>query len=431
MGKKKVNVLIIGSGGREHAIAWKINQSQLLNKLYVAPGNSGTHNIAKNLNINIDNYGELKNSIVKNNISLLIIGPEVPLVRGLHDKLADDDDLGGLKVIGPKKEGAMLEGSKLFAKNFMQKHNIPTANFKSFNATNILAAKKYLEQNQPPFVIKADGLAAGKGVFICQELSHASKIIDEIVIDGKFGVSGNNIVIEQFLDGPELSVFILTDGNNYKLLPSAKDYKRVGEGDTGLNTGGMGAISPVPFLNDSFMQKIKDRIIAPTLMGLKKEKIEYSGFMFFGLIKVNGNPFVIEYNVRLGDPETQVIMPRIKSDLLCLLLKMSAGKMFAQSQLDISSQAAASVIIASKGYPESYTTGHRLRGIEIVEDCSIFHAGLKLLNKEYLTSGGRVLAITACSKNLSSAVQKSYEGVGKIQFENIYFRKDIGEDMIK
>jgi len=428
---KKVNVLIIGSGGREHAIAWKLGQSKLLNNLYVAPGNSGTHQIAKNLHIDTNNYLELKKSIIDHSIDLLIIGPEGPLVAGLHDHLAADTDLKELKIIGPKKEGAKLEGSKLFAKKFMQKFNIPTADFKSFNSENISEAKSYLESIDPPFVIKADGLAAGKGVFICSDLKEAMKIIADIVLNAKFGEAGSKIVVERFLDGVELSVFILTDGNNYKILPTAKDYKRIGEHDTGLNTGGMGAISPVLFANKVFMEKIKSKIIEPTLKGLRIEKIEYTGFIFFGLINVNGEPFVIEYNARLGDPETQVIIPRIKSDLLALLLSMSSPDIFLKSELLISSDATSTVIITSGGYPEKYETGCIVDGIKEIKDSILFHAGLLLENGKHLTSGGRVLAITSCAKDIRSAVATSYKDVGKIQFENLYFRKDIGQDMIR
>tara|TARA_Y100001968_G_C19401430_1_gene741214 strand:+ start:311 stop:1609 length:1299 start_codon:yes stop_codon:yes gene_type:complete len=428
---KKVNVLIIGSGGREHAIAWKIKESVLLNNLYVAPGNSGTHKLAKNVDIDTSNFDELKECIIKNQIDLLIIGPEGPLVAGMHDDLVADSDLKNLKIIGPKKEGSKLEGSKFFAKKFMKKFKIPTADFKSFNAENISEVKNYLESIEPPFVIKADGLAAGKGVFICDQIKEATQIIDDIIINSKFGIAGNKIVIEKFLDGIELSVFILTDGASYKILPVAKDYKRIGEQDTGLNTGGMGAVSPVPFADSKFMQKVKSQIIEPTIKGLQKEHIEYSGFIFFGLINVDGDPFVIEYNVRLGDPETQVVMPRISSDLLALLLSVSSPKLFSKAKLSISSKAASTVIITSGGYPEKYKTGYVVGGMCEVEDSILFHAGLQLENGNHLTTGGRVLAITSCGKTIQNALTKSYFNAHKIQFENMYFRKDIGQDVIK
>ena len=425
-----VNTLIIGSGGREHAIAYKISQSKLLKKLYVAPGNAGTSEIATNLNINIDNYTEIKNTIISKNIDLLIIGPEDPLVSGLHDQLYDDKDIQNLQIIGPKKEGAQLEGSKFFAKKFMNKYNIPTASFKSFEKKDFIDAIAYLKSSSPPYVIKADGLAAGKGVFICNSLEQAENAVNEIIIKSKFGNAGKKIVIESFLDGIELSVFILTDGHNYKLLPSAKDYKRIGENDTGLNTGGMGAISPVPFLNDHLMLKIKNKIIEPTLLGLKNEKIEYSGFIFFGLINVRGEPYVIEYNVRLGDPETQTILPRIKSDFLKLLIDINKKDDFKKNQLIIDTEAAATVILTSGGYPENYEKGAQVKGIKDIESALLFHAGLKKENNEYYTNGGRVIAITGQGKNLPQALKLSYKNIKKINFNNAYYRKDIGFDVI-
>ena len=429
--QEKLNVLILGSGGREHAIAWKINQSKLLQKLYVAPGNSGTKNISTNIKVDISNHNEIKKIIIKYNIDLLIVGPEVPLVNGIHDKLVADHNLKNLKIIGPKKRGAKLEGSKLFAKKFMQKYNIPTGHFKNFNLQNIAEAKKYLQNLRPPFVIKADGLAAGKGVFICDKITEAYNIIDDIIINGKFGKAGNDIVIEQFLDGIELSVFILTNGHSYKILPSAKDYKRIGENDTGLNTGGMGAVSPVPFMQEELKEKIKKKIINPTLNGLKKEDIEYVGFIFFGLIIVENEPFVIEYNVRLGDPETQVILPRIKSDFLDVLRNIYSKDLFSKSELMISEESATTVIMTSGGYPGKYKTGVPVNGLEKVQDSLLFHAGLKFENGTHLTNGGRVLAMTSCDKKIKEAIKKSYKNIKKIQFENCYFRKDIGEDVIK
>jgi phosphoribosylamine--glycine ligase len=428
---KKINVLILGSGGREHAIAWKICKSKSLNNLYVAPGNSGTELIANNLSIDIQNYSEIKKSIIKNNIELLIIGPEDPLVAGLHNTLSEDKDILNLTIIGPKKEGAKLEGSKLFAKKFMKKYNIPTADFKNFNKDNFLEARNYLANAEPPFVIKADGLAAGKGVFICDNLDESEKIIEDIIMKSKFGSAGEEIVIETFLQGIELSVFILTNGDEYKILPSAKDYKRIGENDTGLNTGGMGAVSPVPFLDHDLMNKIKSRIIEPTLKGLKKERIEYSGFLFFGLINVDNNPFVIEYNVRLGDPETQVIIPRIESDLLDLLVNIDSPNEFKRSDLLINPESTTTVILTSGGYPEKYISGYPVEGINTINDAILFHAGLKLHEKKYITNGGRVLAVTGKGNSIQEAIKKSYRNINLITFPNAYFRKDIGLDMIK
>ena len=377
MKNKSFNVLILGSGGREHAIAWKVKESNLLKSLYVAPGNSGTHEIGKNIDININNYQEVKNTILEKDIHVLIIGPEDPLVNGLHDQLANDHSIKDLIIIGPKKRGAELEGSKSFAKNFMQKYNIPTASYKTFASSHYEDAINYLKKIDAPYVIKADGLAAGKGVFICPNYNEAKSVIEDIMLKSKFGEAGKKIVIEEFLDGIELSVFILTDGINYKLLPTAKDYKRVGENDTGLNTGGMGAVSPVPFLDDKLFEKIKTKIIEPTLMGLKYEKIEYHGFIFFGLINVQDEPYVIEYNVRLGDPETQAIIPRIQSDFLELLIILNNQEQFENYQINISPSHAATVILTSKGYPEKYTTGHIVTGLNNIKNCTVFHAGLK------------------------------------------------------
>ena len=426
----KLNVLILGSGGREHAIAWKINQSSILNKLYVAPGNSGTLNVAENLNLNIHNYDAIKNCILTKNINLLIVGPEDPLVNGLHDELDKDNEIRNLIIIGPKKYGAQLEGSKSFAKRFMLKNDIPTADFKSFNIDNLNEAKIYLEQSAPPFVIKADGLAAGKGVFICKTLKEANAVVEDIVVNKKFGSAGEKIIIESFLDGIELSVFILTNGTDYKILPTAKDYKRIGENDEGLNTGGMGAISPVPFADKVFIEKIKSKIIEPTLIGLKKENIEYTGFIFFGLIKVANEPFVIEYNVRLGDPETQAIIPRINSDLLSLLSVINNQNTFKNRELTIEDSVATTVILTSGGYPEKYKKGYPLKGLENLTESIAFHAGLKLENEKHLTNGGRVIAITTVDKNIPAAINKTYNSIEKISFKDMYFRKDIGKDLI-
>lgn len=428
---RRINVLILGSGGREHAIAWKICKSNLIKNLYVAPGNSGTERIANNLSISLDDHNEIKKNILAKNIDLLIIGPEDPLVAGLHDTLLKDETINNLRIIGPKKEGAKLEGSKLFAKRFMKKYNIPTASFKTFDKKNFLEASEYLKKLQPPFVIKADGLAAGKGVFICNSVEESENVIYDIIIGSKFGESGKQIVIESFLKGIEMSVFIITDGNTYKMLPSAKDYKRIGENDTGLNTGGMGAISPVPFIDQNLKEKIKKKIIEPTLTGLNAEGIEYSGFLFFGLINVDGNPFVIEYNARLGDPETQVIIPRIESDLIPIFMAMDNPQEFEKNELIISANATAAIILTSGGYPGQYDTGYPVSGLSNINNATVFHAGLKLKDNKYLTNGGRVLAVTGEGKNINEAIVKSYDNINKISFTNSYFRKDIGLDIIK
>ena len=428
---KLFNTLIIGSGGREHALAWKIKKSPILNNLYIAPGNSGTQMLGTNINIDITDFVEIKNVIKKKKIHIIVIGPEEPLVNGLHDQLKEEKQFKDLIIIGPQKTGALLEGSKSFAKKFMSKYKIPTATFKSFQSDESDLAIKYLHTLSPPYVIKADGLAAGKGVYICKELRKAVNIVKEITLESKFGDAGKKIVIESFLDGIELSVFILTNGNDYKILPIAKDYKRIGENDTGLNTGGMGAVSPAPFVTPEVLNKIKDKVIDPTIVGLKKEKIEYIGFIFFGLIVVKGEPHVIEYNVRLGDPETQVILPRIKSDLLELMTKINNKRAFATSNVLIDSHAAATVILTSGGYPETYRTGYTVNGLKKVEKSVAFHAGLQLKDKKHITSGGRVLAITSVAKNLNEAIKISYQSIDEIYFQDMYFRKDIGSDMIR
>ena len=428
--RNSINVLILGSGGREHAIAWKVQKSDLLKNLYVAPGNSGTSKIATNIAIDISNYNQIKHIIQKHGINLLIIGPEDPLVNGLHDRLISDKAISKLIVIGPKEKGAMLEGSKSFAKKFMLKNNIPTAHFKTFEARNFETAIEYIKTQTPPFVIKADGLAAGKGVFICNELKEAVQVIKDISINNKFGSAGNKIVIEEFLIGLELSVFIITDGNNYKILPVAKDYKRIGDGDIGLNTGGMGAVSPVPFADLTFIQKVNKQIIEPTLKGLKSEKIDYTGFIFFGLINVEGEPFVIEYNVRLGDPETQAIMPRIESDLLELFLSINNPDEFEKIALDINQLFATTVVLTAGGYPEKYKKRELINGLDEATESIVFHAGIKQENDTLLTNGGRVLAVTSLAKTLDKAIEISYNSIKKIEFKDCYFRNDVGNDLI-
>jgi|TARA_B100002052_G_C15883261_1_gene600383 phosphoribosylamine--glycine ligase len=431
MKHNSINVLILGSGGREHAIAWKIKQSPFLNKIFVAPGNSGTSNIATNINININNYNSIKNTILEHEIHIVIVGPEDPLVHGLHNMCKNDTDISNVTIIGPQKEGALLEGSKSFAKKFMQKNKIPTAKYEKFEAKNIRPAKSYLKKMPPPYVIKVDGLAAGKGVFICEDIKEANRVLEDLSVSSRFGEAGETIVIEEFLKGIEMSVFILTNGNSYKILPVAKDYKRIGENDTGLNTGGMGAVSPVPFMNQELLKKVETKIIQPTIKGLKKENISYIGFIFFGLINVEGEPYVIEYNVRLGDPETQVILPRIESDLLELFINIEKNSIFKNIPIKISELNAATIILSSGGYPEKYSKGHIVTGCDDVTESILFHAGLKAENNKHLTNGGRVLAVTSLHKKAKIAIQKCYSSIEKIHFKNVYFRRDIGKDIIK
>ena len=423
-----MNLLIIGSGGREHAIAWKLSQSKKKEKLFICPGNAGTANIGINVPGKVNDFENIKRIVLDNDIKMVVVGPEVPLVEGIHDFFLNDSDLKDIPVIGPCKEGAQLEGSKEFAKAFMMRHNIPTAAYKSFDASTIEESFKFLETLNPPYVIKADGLAAGKGVLIINDIEEAKQEIKNI-FEGKFGNAGSKIVIEEFLKGIELSVFVLTDGKSYKLLPEAKDYKRVGEKDTGLNTGGMGAVSPVMFADETFMNKIKSRIIEPTIKGLQQEKIPYKGFIFFGLINVGGDPYVIEYNVRMGDPETEVVMPRIKSDLFDLLDGVAKDDLESR-EIEVSDQFVTTVMMVSGGYPGDYEKGKVITGIEQTDkkECVVFHAGTKESDGEVVTAGGRVLSISAWGKDLDNALKGSYKNVDKIQFEGAYYRKDIGFD---
>lgn len=424
-----MNVLVLGSGGREHAIAWKINQSKLISKLYCAPGNAGTKQLAKNIPLPVDDFENIASFSLKNNIELIVVGPELPLVKGIKNYFLNNKKFKHIKVIGPDKKAALLEGSKCFAKKFMNKYNIPTAKYKSFNEKNINHAKDFLSKLNPPYVLKADGLAAGKGVIITNNEKQAINEIYLMIKENKFGEAGKTIVIEEFLDGVEMSVFILTDGNNYILLPDAKDYKRIGDNNTGANTGGMGAISPVPFTNAELIQKIKNKIIENTLLGLKNEGINYSGFIYFGLMIVNNEPFLLEYNIRLGDPETQVILPRLSTDFLDLLIATEEGNLN-EKKIQISKNYACTVIAASKGYPHNYEKNKIITGIENVNDSILFYAGVKEENNKYFTNGGRVLAITSLSKKLEQAIRKSYNSMEKINFENKYFRTDIGKDLI-
>ena len=425
-----MNVLLIGSGGREHAIAWKLAQSEKLEKLFISPGNAGTSGVGTNLKLNLDDFEEIKQFVVSNNINMVVVGPEAPLVDGFHDRFLNDDQLKNIPVIGPVKQAAMLEGSKDFANRFMQKYDIPTARFETFDKDSLSDAYRYLEIMKPPYVLKADGLAAGKGVVICQDLHEAKAELDEMISEQKFGRASEKVVIEEFLDGIELSVFVLTDGNEYQLLPSAKDYKRIGEGDTGLNTGGMGSISPVPFADEKFMQKVENRIIIPTIKGLQSEGISYKGFIFFGLIKVKGDPFVIEYNVRMGDPEAESVIPRIKSDLLDLFSGVAEGNI-GDKKIDIDERYTAAVFLESGGYPGTYEKGKSITGVEDIRDSIIFHAGTKYdpASGELVTSGGRVIAVCSFGDTMQEALDISYRNAEKIKFEGKFLRKDLGKDL--
>ncbi|MFK8272585.1 phosphoribosylamine--glycine ligase [Capnocytophaga canimorsus] len=423
-----MNILILGSGGREHAFALKISQSSLCSRLFVAPGNGGTSQIAENINIVPTDFQSVKKMVLEKNITMVIVGPEDPLVHGIYDFFQEDTDLSHVQVVGPSQKGATLEGSKEFAKEFMKRHQIPTAKYESFTAETLQKGYEFLETLSPPYVLKADGLAAGKGVLIVQQLEEAKAELKNMLMNQKFGAAGKKVVIEQFLSGIELSCFVLTDGTNYKILPTAKDYKRIGEADTGLNTGGMGAVSPVPFADASLMQKIENRIVKPTILGLQKEKIIYQGFIFIGLIKVNDDPYVIEYNVRMGDPETEVVLPRIKSDLIPIFKSLKDNTLH-QTTLEVIPESATTVMMVSGGYPEDYEKGKIISGIENVKDSIVFHAGTTLKNNNLETSGGRVLAVTSFGQNFKEALQKSYESIAKIHFDKMYFRKDIGFDL--
>lgn len=423
-----MNILVLGSGGREHTFAWKIAQSEKIENLYVAPGNAGTAKIATNIAIDAADFEAVKEQVLSKNIDLVVVGPEDPLVKGVHDFFLADEELKAIPVIGPQKLGATLEGSKEFAKEFMKRHNVPTAAYESFTKDTVADGHKFLESLTAPYVLKADGLAAGKGVLILNDLDEAKAELSNMLVDAKFGDASSKVVIEEFLDGIELSVFVLTDGKNYKILPTAKDYKRIGEGDSGLNTGGMGAVSPVPFANDEFMQKIEDRIVKPTVEGLQKDNIPYKGFIFIGLIKVGNEPLVIEYNVRMGDPETEVVFPRIKSDLVDLLAATGNGTLD-QVSFEIDERAATTVMAVSGGYPEAYEKGKEITGEENIEDSLVFHAGTILKDEKVLTSGGRVIAVTSYGSDFKEALKKSYQNIEKLHFDKMYYRKDIGFDL--
>ena len=423
-----MNVLILGSGGREHAFAWKIAKSSSCNKLFIAPGNAGTAEVGTNINIDVNDFESIKEFSLTENIELILVGPEDPLVNGIYNFFKGDEHLKNISLIGPSKEGAQLEGSKRFAKEFMFRHNIPTAKYEAFTKDNIEEGYTFLENIEAPYVLKADGLAAGKGVLILNDLQEAKDELKAMVADLKFGTASSTVVIEEFLDGIELSVFVLTDGDSYKILPSAKDYKRIGEGNTGLNTGGMGAISPVPFADRFYIEKIEREIIKPTVEGLRKDNIEYKGFIFIGLINLKGEPKVIEYNVRMGDPETEVVIPRIKSDLLNLLKGIGDGT-FSEKDLEITEEVATTVMLVSGGYPEAYKKGKEITGIEKVSESIVFHAGTKKEREVVKTNGGRVIALTSFGENMNDALKKSFDSAEKIAFEGKYFRRDIGFDL--
>ena len=423
-----MNILIIGGGGREHTIAWKLAQSPNCGKLFVAPGNAGTHEIATNLAIGINDFAEIKKAVLSNDIQMVIVGPEDPLVNGIHNFFLKDKQLKDVIVVGPQKDAAKLEGSKEFAKEFMKAHNIPTAQYESFTAETVEEGCQFLDTMNPPYVLKADGLAAGKGVLILQGLAEAKDELRQMLVGQKFGAASQKVVIEEFLDGIELSCFVLTDGKNYLTLPMAKDYKRIGEGDTGLNTGGMGAISPVPFASDAFMKKIEERIIKPTLVGFQKSNLPFQGFVFIGLIKVGDDPFVIEYNVRMGDPETEVVFPRVQNDWVDLFKAVGAQSLD-QHQLKIDPRTAATIMAVSGGYPEAYEKGKIITGIESVVTSEVFHGGTQVDKDLVKTSGGRVLAVTSFGKDHKEALSKSYEALKKIDFKGMYYRKDLGFDL--
>lgn len=423
-----MNVLLLGSGGREHAIAWKLFQSENLKKLYIAPGNPGTAKLGTNLNLNLSDFESLKNAALHYQIDMVIVGPEEPLVHGISDSFSSDTRTKEILVIGPSSQGAMLEGSKDFAKQFMLRHNIPTARFQTFVNGEENNADRFLATLKPPYVIKADGLAAGKGVVILSDIHDASLTVREF-FNGKFGEASKKLVIEEFLPGIELSVFVITDGNSFLILPEAKDYKRIGDSDTGPNTGGMGAISPVPFADADFMKKVETRVIIPTIKGLQKENIPYQGFIFFGLMNVAGDPYVIEYNVRMGDPETEAVFPRIESDMLEVFEK-TGKKLLHQCKISISQQVASTVILVSKGYPGDYEKGKIITGIDSLKDVIAFQAGTKMDDGNIITSGGRVIALTGMGNSIEDALAKSYKATETIQYEGKYFRKDIGRDLI-
>lgn len=423
-----MNILLLGSGGREHTMAWKMSQSPLLKQLFICPGNAGTSSHGKNISLNIDDHQAVSDFLLNEKVDMIVVGPEQPLVDGIHDRIIADERLKHISVIGPRKEAAELEGSKDFAKQFMQRHRIPTAAYQTFDKQSLETGIEYLKNTKAPYVLKADGLAAGKGVVILSDLEEAIKVFTEMITEDKFGSAGHQVVIEEFLTGVELSVFVLTDGESYVLLPEAKDYKRIGEGDTGPNTGGMGSISPVPFADEAYMKLVKERIVEPTVSGLKKDNLDYQGFIFIGLINVNGNPYVIEYNVRMGDPETESVLPRLETDLVELFNGV-ANRNLGEMTTTFSPKVAASVMLVSGGYPDAYEKGKIMTGIEESKENILFHAGTKVDKQNIVTNGGRVLAVTSLADSMEEALKASFKKAEKIDFEGKYYRKDLGFDL--
>jgi phosphoribosylamine---glycine ligase len=425
-----MNILILGSGGREHSFTHKLIQSKKVSQIFVAPGNAGTQEIAMNINVNPTDFQAVKKAVIAHNIQMVIVGPEAPLVNGVHDFFLADDELKNIPVIGPKKDGALLEGSKDFSKEFMIKHGIPTAKYESFTKESLQEGKLFLETLTPPYVLKADGLAAGKGVLILDSLDEAKAELEEMVSNQKFGDASSTVVIEEFLKGIELSVFVLTDGISYKILPSAKDYKRIGEGDQGLNTGGMGAISPVPFADKAYLKKVEDLVVKPTILGLQKDGIDYRGFIFIGLMNNNGDPSVVEYNVRMGDPETEVVLPRIESDLFDLFEGV-ANQNLHEKEFSVTEKIATTIMLVSGGYPEAYEKGKLISGLENIKNSIVFHAGTSIKNNTVVTNGGRVIAVTSIADSIQKALEISYDSIDTIHFDKMNYRKDIGFDLVE